>query len=97
MRKIGDFLSENVGSRNVLKCSGYLERWMEKNLVVLKHDNHTPKSDGSQAEARPTNAKIIILFSFLFMDLNHDVSDASWVPNERENFRLLYVPRVVGL
>ena len=54
MRKIGNFLSENVGSHNVLKCSGYMERGMEKNLVVLKHDNHTPKSDGSQAD-NPSN------------------------------------------
>ena len=50
MQKIDNLLLEKVGSHNVLKCSGYMERGTEQNLVVSKHDNNTPKSDGSQAE-----------------------------------------------
>ena len=69
----------------------------EKNQVVFKQDIHRPRQIILKLKTHPTNAKIIDLFSFHFMELNNDVNDASLMPNYKKNFRpgLSHIPRVV--
>ena len=95
MANIGNFLSDNFGSHNVLKCSWYMELVMKKIKSCLKMTIVHQSQTVFKLKTRSTNAEIITMFSFQFMDLNNDVNDANLVPNGSTKFGLSHGLRIV--